>query len=246
MTLRALTAYAPWHFRDVVTRALVPMAFFSVFGGLPIAASFYARPKTGATPEQVAQFVQMVYVNVAPLCILLGAFLSMTQGISADREKQHVRFVFAHPVAPALFYLQRFVITVFTYALFFVPVPLALRAMGATVPLLESAVAMGTAVILIGGLTTLLAALTNRDGIVLILTWVLTQTLQQLASQGSIAEWVRPVVRGLPPAGSLNEALQSLLMAGEWPVTDLVHINGYGLGLLIAGLLVLRRAPLVR
>lgn len=247
MTVKLLIAYVPWLARDIIARAFVPLALALIFGGMPIGVAVKSRPSgTPLTPDGLADVVGLVFVNVVPLCLTLGAFLFMTRSIAEDRERQYVRFLFAHPVRPADFYLTRFVVGLVVFAACFVPVPLAARAFGADVSIVNALMALVAMFVLIGGLTTLCAALTNKDGVALIATYVGVQLLQRLASQDILYDWARPFARGLPPIGSLDPLLRSLLSGGDWPVTDLVHVIGYGLGLLAAGLLVIRRAPLVR
>lgn len=247
MTPPTLLAYVPWQLRDIFPRAVVPVVLFAVFGGIPIAATMSGVGAAASPdPEALGAMLRIVFLGVAPLCLTLGAFLLMTRSIAEDRERQYVRFVFSHPVAPAPYYLTRFVVGILTFLVCFLPVPLVLRAFGADVPLLGSLMAMFTILVLVGGLTTLCASLANKDGLALIVVYVATQSLQRLEAQDVLPAWAAPIARGLPPLESLNLAMKTLLEGGQWPVTDLVHIIGYGLGLLIAGLLVVRRAPLVR
>lgn len=247
MTLRPLIGYMPWQLRDIFPRALVPLVLFAVFGGIPVAVSMQGVGNAAPPdPEALGAMLRMVYIGVAPLCFTLGAFLFMTRSIAEDRERSYVRFLFAHPVAPGHFYLSRFIVGLLTFAACFLPVPLVLRAYGADVPVIGSIVAMFSVFVLIGGLTTLCAAFANKDGLALIVVYVVTQSLQRLATTDVLPGWVQPIVRGLPPIESLSLIMKSLLEATDWPVTDIIHVVGYGIGLLVAGLLVLRRAPLVR
>lgn len=247
MTLRPLIAYVPWQLRDIFPRALVPLVLFAVFGGIPVAVTLRGVGNAAPPdPEAFGAMLRMIYIGVVPLCFTLGAFLFMTRSIAEDRERSYVRFLFAHPVAPEHFYLSRFVVGLLTFAACFLPVPLVLRAYGADVPVLGSLVAMASVFALVGGLTTLCAAFANKDGLALIIVYVVTQSLQRLATQDVLPAWAEPIVRGLPPIDSLNLVMKSLLEATDWPVTDIIHVVGYGLGLLAAGLFVLRRSPLVR
>ncbi len=247
MMAATLRAYLPWHLRDVAVRALVPMASYLVIGGIPMLALHASQQaKANPDPALLSEGFASIYRAVGPLCCTLGGFMMMSQSVALDRERQHVRFLFATPVAPAAFYLQRFLVALVAFVALFLPVPLTMWALGADVTILGSIVGLVSALVLIGGLTTLAAALTHKDGVVVILIYVLTQTLQQLAAQDVLWEWARPFVRGLPPVHSLSEAMKSVFQGTDWPVTDLIHVNGYGLGLLVAGLLVVRRAPLVR
>jgi hypothetical protein len=247
MTLRTLRDYAPWQLRELVSRAFVPMAMFAVFAGIPVyAMADAARKSQSYSAEQLANILQGAYVGVVPLCLTLGAFLLMTRSVAEDRERQYVRFIFSHPVPPAPFYLMRFLLGVALFVLCFLPVPLVVRYFGADVPVLGTVVAMVLTLVLVGGLTTLCAALTAKDGLLLILTYMGTQLLQQLAAADALHAWLAPLVRGLPPVVPLSTVVRTLLSDASWPVTDIIHILGYGIGLLIAGLLVIRRAPLVR
>ncbi|MBA3854356.1 MAG: hypothetical protein C0503_08070 [Gemmatimonas sp.] len=248
MTLATLRAYAPWQLRELVPRAFVSVAMFIVFAGIPVFATMHAqRNNPDFDPNALGKILKMVYVGVTPLCLTLGAFLFMTRSIAEDRERNYVRFIFSHPVSPVPFYLNRFVAGLALFTLCFLPVPLVVRYyFGADVPVLGTVVAKLATLVLIGGLTTLCAALTAKDGLALILVYMGTQLLQQLSAQGILYEWLQPIVRGLPPVESLKLVVKSLIEGTDWPVTDLVHVFGYGIGLLVAGLLVIRRAPLVR
>lgn len=247
MTLSTLRAYAPWQLRELVPRAFVSVAMFIVFAGIPVYATMHSqRNNPDFNPDALGRILKMVYVGVTPLCFTLGAFLFMTRSIAEDRERNYVRFVFSHPVAPVPYYLNRFVIGLGLFTLCFLPVPLVVRYLGADVPLLGTIVAMLATLVLIGGLTTLCAALTAKDGLALILVYMGTQMLQELSAQDILYEWMQPIVRGLPPIEPLKLVVKSLVEGASWPVTDLVHVFGYGIGLLVAGLLVIRRAPLVR
>lgn len=247
MTLPALRDYVPWQLRDLVPRAFVSLAMFIVFGGIPVFATLHsARNNPDFNPDAVANILKMVYVGVTPLCLTLGAFLFMTRSIAEDRERQYVRFLFSHPVAPAPFYLSRFIAGLVLFTVCFLPAPLAARYLGADVPVLGTIVAMLATLVLIGGLTTLCAAFTEKDGLLVILVYMGTQLLQQLGAREVLYEWLRPLVRGLPPIETLKLVHKSLIEGTPWPVTDLVLVFGYGIGMLVAGLLVIRRAPLVR
>jgi hypothetical protein len=247
MTLRVLRAYAPWQLRDLLPRAVVPAAICVVLGGLPVYATVHAQRGTpAADPVALRNILTLAYVGVVPLALTIGAFLFMIRSIAQDRERQYVRFLFSHAVAPASFYLSRYVVGLVTFLLCFLPVPLLVRQLGADVPVLGSLVAMVAALTLIGGLATLCAALWTRDGLAVVLVSLITQSLQRLGAQDVLSDWLQPIVRGLPPIDTLGSVVDALVRGGAWPTTDLIHVIGYGLGLLVAGLLLVRRAPLVR
>src|SRR5690606_30056174 len=109
-------AYVPWQLREIFPRALVPLVLFAIFGGIPVAVAMQSAGNTAPRDaEAVGGLLRAVYLGVAPLCLTLGAFLFMTRSIAEDRERSYVRFLFAHPVAPAGFYLSRFVVGLLTF-----------------------------------------------------------------------------------------------------------------------------------
>lgn len=247
MTLMTLRAYAPWMVRELVPRALVPMVLFGVFAGLPVYAMVHSqRSDPSYNLEALGNILTMAYVGTIPLCCTLGAFLFMTRSIAEDRERQYVRFLFSHAVAPAQFYLTRYVVGLLTFLLFFLPLPLVVRYYGADVPLAASMLAMTVTLVFVGGLTTLCAALVDKEGLALVFVYAGSQLLQRLHTQDVLADWLDPVAQALPPVGPLGTVIDTLLRGGEWPTNELILVVGYGLGMLVAGLLVLRRAPLVR
>ncbi len=247
MTLRALRSYVPWQALDLLPRALAPLALFAVFAGIPIAAMLKSAGKPmGVDPENQAAFIKAVYISMAPLCMTLGAFLFMTAGLAVDRERQHLRFYFAHPVSPVAYYLQRFLVGLVISAVCFLPIPYTMRALGGDVPVIGTVVALLATLVLIGGLAMLCAAITNKDGLALILAYVGTQAVQQLPTSGILVDVMRPIGRVLPPLAELDALRKMLLESSRVPWTDLILVFGYGIGLLVAALFVIRRAALVR
>lgn len=247
MTLRPLLAYVPWHARDVFPRALVPLAVFAIVGGLPVFG--YLRNQEIidlANNASQADFVRAMFREVLPLAITLGAFLFMTQSVALDRDKQHTRFFFAHQVQPDAFYLQRFLVGLAVFLACFAPIPLVMNVLLPDLPVLGAFGALAIALVLVGGLTVLAGSLTRRDGLALILTFIIVRTLQQLSQADVLADWADPIARGMPPIQTMAELQRAFLAGGAFQWTDVVHVIGYGLGLLAAGLLVVRRAPLVR
>lgn len=248
MTLKPLLAYLPWQARDLAVRGSAPLGILLALGGLPIAAFLYQQGVVDlANDPRQAEFVRAVYQGVAPLTITLGAFLFMTSSLAMDRDKQHVRFLFSHQVNPVSYYLQRFVLGMLVFLALFSLGPLALEfLLGGDVQVLGTLAGYAISLVLIGGMTVLASSLTNRDGVLLILLYILVRSLQQLTAQDLLPDWMTPLVRGMPPLGTMSELTTALVQGNAVQTTDVVHVLGYGLGMLIAGLLVVRRAPLVR
>ena len=247
MTLRPLLAYLPWQARDLAVRALAPLAIMLVVGGIPMFAFLRSQEFVDlANDAMQADFVRNVYQSVAGLAITLGAFLFMTSSVALDRDKQHVRFFFSHQVNPASYYLQRFVVGAAVFLAIFALAPLSVELFLTDVHVIRSLAAYAVTLALVGGLTVLAASLTNRDGLALILSFVVIRTLQQLAAQDLVAEWMKPIVRGLPPIETMTVISRAFVEGNAFQTSDVIHVVGYGLGMLAAGLLVMHRGPLVR
>lgn len=247
MTLRPLLAYLPWQAREMAVRGLAPLAILLVVGGIPTYAFLNGQDVVDlANNSTQADTVKAIYQSVASLAITLGAFLFMSSSVALDRDKQHVRFFFSRQVNPVNYYLQRFVVGMLLFLALFGIVPGAIELFMTDVNVLGSIGAFAISLVLIGGLTVLAAALTNRDGLALILSFVIIRTLQQLSTQDLLPDWMEPVARGLPPIETMAQLSKALVEGNTFQTTDLIHVVGYGLGLLVAGLIVMRRSALVR
>jgi hypothetical protein len=247
MTLRPLLAYLPWQLRDMAVRGLAPLAIMLVVAGIPTFAFLRGQDIVDLVNNaRQAEFVVQVYQSVATLAITLGAFLFMSSSVAMDRDKQHVRFFFAQQVSPVNFYLQRFAVGMLVFVAIFALAPLAVDVFLTDVHVWGSLAAYAISLVLVGGLTVLAASLTNRDGLALILSFLTIRTLQQLAAQDLLASWLKPIARGLPPIETMAQLSRALVEGNTVQGTDVIHVVGYGIGLLVAGLLVMRRAPLVR
>lgn len=247
MTLRPLLAYLPWQARDHAVRALAPLAIMVAIAGMTIFAYLRSNGLDSLVDnsEQVL-FVQAVYAGVANLAVTLGAFLFMTASVALDREKQYVRFYFSHQVNPVAFYLQRFVVGLVVYVAVFSIAPLVVELALVDVHVWGSLAAFALNLVLVGGLAVLCGALTNRDGLALILSFIVIRTLQQILLQGLLPEWAEHVVRGLPPIETMTVVAKALIEGASVKLSEVIHVVGYGVGLLASGLFVMRRGALVR
>ncbi len=231
----------------MAVRGLAPLAILLVVGGIPTYAFLNGQDVVDlANNSTQADTVKAIYQSVASLAITLGAFLFMSSSVALDRDKQHVRFFFSRQVNPVNYYLQRFVVGMLLFLALFGIVPGAIELFMTDVNVLGSIGAFAISLVLIGGLTVLAAALTNRDGLALILSFVIIRTLQQLSTQDLLPDWMEPVARGLPPIETMAQLSKALVEGNTFQTTDLIHVVGYGLGLLVAGLIVMRRSALVR
>jgi hypothetical protein len=247
MTLRPLIAYVPWLARDLAVRALAPLFVLLILGGLPLYAMLSTQEVVDlANNTQQADAVRQMLWSIAPLAIALAGFLISTQGVALDRDRQHVRFLFSHQVAPWTYYLGRFLLGIVVFNAVFAIAPLIVEIALLDIRVLGTLAALTLQLILVGSLGVLCASLTHKDGLALVLSYFVIRTLQQLSASDVLADWADPIVKGLPPFETLNGLVRALMMGTDFQWTQVIHVAGYGIGLLIAGLLVIRRAPLVR
>lgn len=247
MTLRPLLAYAPWQARDAAVRALAPLFVVLAVAGLPLYAFMSSQELTDLTSDPRATEVALqVYDSAVSLAMLIGAFLLMGNSAALDRDKLHVRFLFAHPVAPEAFYLQRFLVSLVVSTAIFTVVPLGYSWLAVPVPVVGTMQAYLLIQVLIGSLAALCGAVTARDGFVLIITYISTSILQQLDRVDQLAPWLSTLSKGLPPLGAMERSADALIAGTAVVSNELMLVAGYALGLLVAALVIVKRAPLVR
>lgn len=246
MTLRPLIAYLPWHARDVAVKVFSPFLLFFVIAGIPLTvlAGQQGISLFGGDPLLESLALQ-IWESTASLCILIGSVLLMNGAFALDREKQHVRVLFAHQVAPAAFYLQRFVVGLTLFAASFMLVPV-LYSQIVTVPLLGTLLALLLTGFFLGSKLLLIGAITQRDGLVFIGTYLVSNILQTIAQGGGGPTWLRGLAWALPPVRQVSNFADAWIGGRTVALPDLVLVLCYGLGMLVAALLLIKRAPLVR
>jgi hypothetical protein len=247
MTLRPLIAYLPWLTRDLAVRALAPLLVLVILGGLPIYAMLSSQEVVDlANNAQQADAVRQVFNGIMPLGIALAGFLMMTQSIALDRDRQHARFFFSHQVSPEAFYLARFATALVVFNAIFAVGPMVVEFALVDINVLGALSGLSLQLLLVGSLGVLCASLTHRDGLALVLSYFVIRTLQQLSTADALADWADPIAKGLPPLEKLNMLVNSFIRGIDFQWSDVMHVVGYSIGLLILGLFIVRRAPLVR
>lgn len=247
MTLQPLLAYLPWQLREAAARAVGPVIIFAVLGGLPLWGMVAGNPEFDLANPQVQAIAQQMFQGNASLCIVIGGLLLMTRTVAQDRERQHVRILFAHPVPPALFYLQRYLLGLLCFLVLFVSVPLVYSWLAAPVPVLGTIKAAALLGALIGALGLLCAAITQKDGLVLLALLLISTTLHELRTSDVLPRWAELVTWALPPIGFGTDLVSLLLRDAPLPDgNELMLVGGYTVGMLAAALFIIRRAPLVR
>lgn len=246
MNLRPLIAYLPWHARDVAVKVFAPFLLFWVLAGLPLAAfaSQTGIPLLSGQPR-VQSMALSIWGTTASLCILIGSVLLMNGSFALDREKQHVRILFAHQVPPEGFYLQRFIVGLTLFAASFTLIPV-LYSQIVTVPVLGTLLALLLTAGFLGSMLLLIGAITQRDGLGFIGVYLISNVLQTITQTGAGPTWLRGLAWALPPVRQLSNFANAWLAGRTVEPQDLVLVLGYGIGMLVSALVLIKRAPLVR
>lgn len=239
-------AYAGWHLRDSLLRALAPIGLWlSLAGvglGLMISGNGLASVRSGPLQEAATA----AYQQGLTLAITLGALILASGYVAQDRAQGHVRFLFSAPVVAWEFYLLRFVIGLASFVAATALIPVGFSLLVFPVPVAPVAATAALFGLLLGALAHLAGALTRRDGAVVIGVTVLASVLQPLARADALPGWLDALATVLPPIKAADE-VRIAWMSGAAPgAGDLVLVLGYALAMLVVSLLIIRRAPLVR
>lgn len=246
MSLRPLIAYLPWHARDLAVKVFAPFLLFVVLAGIPL-GTFAAQtgvPLFGGH-ERIQGLALSLWGSTSSLCILIGSVLLMNGSFSLDRERQHVRVLFAHPVRPELFYLQRFTVGLVLFASSFTLIPVIFSQI-AEVPILGTLLAVLLSAFFIGSMLLLIGAVTQKDGLAFIVTYMFSTVLQAVTQGGAGPEWLRGLAWFLPPVRQVSNFASAWLAGRTVEPADLVLVLGYGTGMLVSALVLIKRAPLAR
>lgn len=239
-------AYAAWHLRDSVLRALAPVGLWLALSGFGLGLMIHDNGVEAVRSGPLQPIALLAYTQGLSLALTLGALIFASGYVAQDRTKGHVRFLFSTPVVAWQFYGARFVIGLacfvaamaliplgFSWVLF--PVPVA--------PVVASAAMYG---LLLGGLSYLAGALTHRDGAVVIVVTLAASLLQPFTQRGELPGWLDALASALPPLHAAD-TIRTAWLAGDAAGTgDLLLVLGYALAMLVVSLLFIRRAPLVR
>lgn len=247
MTGANLLAYARWHARDALPRALVPAGLFAVIAGMPLALMVRALGLEGIRASADArEQALLVYTGTLPQMILLGALLVGSGFVALDRERGHVRFLFATPVVAWQYYLLRFLvgIALFTAATSLIPVAFGLLLF--RVPVLPVLLTAGTYAFLLGSLAMLAGAFTRRDGLVVIGVTLASLMFQALSRSGDAPRWLGVVAAVLPPVDTADRLRAAWFQGDPAATGDVTLVLGYALAMLVTALYTIHRAPLVR
>jgi hypothetical protein len=194
---------------------------------LPLHFAMKDRPPP---PEQLTAVMRALYQQFAGIAVVV-----FFHGIvSEDRTKGYFRFYLAKPASPLWLYGQAFVLSVLGVLAFsagFLAIfSLAVRPVWEW-PLMLNGLALA---LLLGGLIFCFSPLTRHDWLWMLIAIVASTVLRGRfpAAQSTFG---RVLEAALPP----NQLLFESLTARQW-----AWLGGWGLGLFIIGLLILRWRPL--
>lgn len=245
MSAAPLTAYTQWHMRETLPRLATPIGLFLVLGALPLATFANSQGLAGLQVPGSAQNTAMqIYSQMLQLSITIGAIVIASGTIALDRERQYFRFLFSHPFSPWQFYLQKYLIGVLLFGITMMVIPLVFSWIVTPVPVLAVALACLLFGLIYGSLAMLCGALLNKDGLAFIGTIVVTGALQ--TSRQFLPTWLAHLSDALPPFKVADDVRRALLSGGAVDTGDVIHVVAYSVGMLIAALVLVRRAPLAR
>lgn len=247
MTLRPLFAYAPWQLREMSVKALSPLLVFAVLVALPLWATAGTNAGTDGSDASLQMMKLNLFQSMAGLCVLIGGLVVANGTISTDRERQHVRFLFAHPVSPLAFYLQRYIVGTLAVSALFVIGPAVYSAAVIEVPVWGALQAILLSCLFYGALTMLAGAVTAKDGALVIGVFLVGSVTQQLTAADTAPQLVRIIATILPPVNDVGDHIRFLL--GGRIGRDPMPLWGVGLwtaGMLGAAMALVRRGPMVR
>lgn len=244
----AYWAYLRFHARDFfVGRGLAPLGFFVLFAGLPLWVM--SRDDGGLSALRLAPMslvVEQIYLSNLKLAITVGAFLLMSGLISSDRERQYYKFIFSKPLSVPRYYAGRALVFALCNVLLIGGIAALFSWIVIPVSIDAAMQAAGLYLLLLGGLGFLASTLTNRDGLVVVVIFALSSILQQVEPSGRLPAWAAQLSHLLPPAYAADGIRAALLAGREVDTGQLRLVLGYSAGMIVAGLIALRRLPIGR
>jgi ABC-type polysaccharide/polyol phosphate export permease len=247
MSAAGRLAYLPWQLRDSAVKALAPALVFALMASPTLLSMRASQPGIDFSTDPAGiQLAATVFQNFAVFSIWIGGLLVMSDIVALDRDRQFYRFLFSKPVVPWQLYLQRFIVGLVAFVAIYALVPVIYSAVVTPVPIAHTVIAVALMGVLLGGLMTLVSALTRRDGFGTVIVYMVTSVLQSASKADALADWMDPIARALPPVAKYADA-RTLLLQGVMPEAEVLwHIGLYGAGLAAVGLFLVKRLPLAR
>lgn len=226
--------YARWMARDLVLGPGIPMAALTVLAALLTSRLQVVGPVADA--DRAACLVVLDWTAIGLILLATGGL------VSADFAIGHQRTLFAKPVSPPLYYLQRWLLGLVAVAVGAAVVAETI-AVRFGVPVLGPGFVVRLALmyLVVGGLVFLLSTVTRRDWLAAAVLLAWQAALGGMRSMGFAKGPVGTVLHAvLPPVRLLG--LADPLPAGS----GLALALGYGAAVLLGALAVLQWRPLAR
>jgi hypothetical protein len=183
-----------------------------------------------------------VFLAILDFTVTMFAVLATAGIVSADFGLGYYRTLFARPVSPPLFYLQRWLLGGATVLVATSVVGLAAAArIGAELPMGRVLAQAALYYLLLGGLVLLLSTVTRRDWLIAVLVVAAHAGLDLARSLGAAGSGAAAVLYAVLPPFSRVDMSEPVPVGG-----DLLHVLLYGLALVGAALAVIRMRPLAR
>jgi len=248
-----LGRYAVWQARDFgVNIAIVTLVIFGLLGvmfvmNLRSMESYLAsRHMEMPVSQKLNMFKEIVamFTTTAPMIAMSGI-------VSSDRSNGYTRFLFAKPLSPVRYYAQSALVRFVGYLVlghvlffawgFFEPRP----AYSWTLPAMLTGLFVA-----IGGILFLLSVVTKYDGLIVIVTLLVSAIAWDKWEQAKGLK--HALIYLLPPMTKIGEIhgwfigvnIAGTVMEMPFPARWFWWLSAYGMTCLVSGLIILRRLPL--
>ncbi len=226
--------YLPWMTWDVIRGPGLGMAVTGVLAAFLITSMTVVTSGSGGEAT--------VFLGILDFTVTVFVVLATGGIVSADLGLGYYRTLFARPVSPPLYYLQRWLLggVVVLIATTGVGVAAASR-IGSELPIGRVLAQSALFYLLLGGLVFLLSTITRRDWLIGVLVLVAYTGLELARSLGAAAAGAAAVLYAVLPPFGLADVGEAVPVGGA-----LLHVLLYGSALVGAALAVIRVRPLAR
>jgi ABC-type multidrug transport system permease subunit len=242
-------AYARFQLGDyLLQRAAIAIVLVLFIAGLPLWGTLRAQPDFFKT-QRGPFFAMQLYTGTVALFLPIGAFLAGAGIVSSDRHQGHFRFYFSKPIGVLAYYVQTYVLHGVVFVALFGAITWGWGALAVHVSVHRAMEAAALTFVLVGGIGLLLSTLLRFDGGLLVLVYIISMTLQQIAAmpgKQQLPGWALQLSKVLPPVYKMDQVRSHLYAAEAIAAADVWHVIGYGIGAFVLGLLLLRKLPLSR
>jgi ABC-type transport system involved in multi-copper enzyme maturation permease subunit len=232
--MRLPVRYAGWMGWDLVRGPGLLMAIVGALAALLINSLTVVTSGSGGETA--------VLLGILDFAVTIFALLATAGMVSTDFSMGYYRPLFARPVSPPLYYLQRWIMGGILALVVTAGVGLAsaLR-LGTDLPIGRVLVQAALCYLLLGGLVFLLSTVTRRDWLIAVLIIAAYASLGLARSLGAAGSGAAAVLYVVLPPLRLVDISDPVPSGG-----DLLHVLLYGTGLVAAALGVIRFRPLAR